>query len=70
MIQYSIPADQHVALNIYNLLGQKVMTLVDGMQKAGQHEVNFNASNLASGVYFYKLEAGTQSSIKKMILMK
>ncbi|HSD64567.1 MAG TPA: T9SS type A sorting domain-containing protein, partial [Ignavibacteriaceae bacterium] len=70
LIQYSIPADQHVALNVYNLLGQKVMTLVDGMQKSGQHEVNFNASNLASGVYFYKLEAGTQSSIRKMILMK
>ncbi len=70
LIQYSIPSDLHVALNIYNLLGQKVTTLVDGMQKAGQHEVNFNASNLASGVYFYKLEAGQQSSIKKMILMK
>jgi Secretion system C-terminal sorting domain len=70
MIHYSIPADQQVALNIYNLLGQKVMTLVNEVQKAGQHEVNFNASNLASGVYFYKLEAGQQSSIKKMILMK
>jgi hypothetical protein len=70
MIQYSIPADQQVRLNIYNLLGEKVMTLIDGFRKAGQHEVNFNASNLASGVYFYKLEAGTQSSIKKMILMK
>ena len=70
LIQYSIPADQRVKLNVYNLLGQKVMTLVDGIQKSGQHEVNFNASGLASGIYFYKLEAGTQSSIKKMILMK
>jgi len=70
MIKYSIPADQQVKLNVYNLLGQKVMTLVDGMQKAGQHEISFNASNLASGVYFYKFEAGAQSSIKKMILMK
>ena len=77
MIKYSIPADQNVRLNVYNLLGQRVMTLVDGLQKAGDHQVNFNASNLpagrqglASGIYFYKLEAGTQSSIKKMILMK
>ena len=70
LIQYSIPAEQHVKLNVYNLLGEKVMTLVDGMQKSGQHEVSFNASNLASGVYVYKLEAGTQSSIKKMVLMK
>ena len=55
---------------MYNLLGETVMTLVNGMQKAGQHEVRFNASNLASGIYFYKLEAGSNSSIKKMLLMK
>lgn len=70
LIKYSIPQDQQVKLNVYNLLGENVMTLVNLFQKAGQHEVNFNASNLASGVYFYKLEAGTQVSIKKMILMK
>ncbi|HSD64568.1 MAG TPA: YCF48-related protein [Ignavibacteriaceae bacterium] len=74
MIRYSIPADQIVKLNVYNLLGQKIITLVDGFQKSGQHEVNFNASSgscrIASGVYYYKLEAGTRSSIKKMILMK
>ncbi|HEY6906778.1 MAG TPA: T9SS type A sorting domain-containing protein, partial [Ignavibacteriaceae bacterium] len=70
VIKYSIPADQQVKLNVYNLLGENVMTLVNRVEKAGQHEVNFNASNLASGVYFYKLEAGTNTSIKKMILMK
>ncbi|HSD62776.1 MAG TPA: T9SS type A sorting domain-containing protein [Ignavibacteriaceae bacterium] len=70
LIKYSIPADQQVKLNVYNLLGQKVMTLVNDFRKAGQYEINFNASRLASGVYFYKLEAGNQSSIKKMILMK
>lgn len=74
MIRYSIPADQIVKLNVYNLLGQKIITLVDGFQKSGQHEVNFNASSgscrIASGVYYYKLEAKTRSSIKKMILMK
>jgi hypothetical protein len=74
IIQYSIPEDQHVVLNLYNVLGQKVITLVDGLQKAGKHEVNFNAISgsrvLASGVYFYKLHAGNQSQIKKMILQK
>ncbi len=69
-IKYSIPQDRHVRLNVYNLLGQNVATLVNSIQKAGQHEVNFDASNLASGVYFYKLEAGTNTSIKKMLLMK
>lgn len=69
-IKYSIPADQRVKLNVYNLLGENVMTLVNGTQKAGQHEVRFDASNLASGIYFYKLEAGSHSSIKKMMLMK
>ncbi len=70
LIKYSIPQDQQVKLNVYNLLGQNVVSLVNGMQKAGEHEVTFDASNLASGVYFYKLEAGTRSSIKKMLLMK
>jgi Secretion system C-terminal sorting domain len=70
MIQYSIPADQHVKLNVYNLLGTKVITLVVTKQKSGRYEVSFNASGIASGVYFYKLEAGKQTSIKKMILMK
>ena len=70
IIKYSIPQDQQVKLNVYNLLGENVMTLINRFQKAGPHEVNFNASNLASGVYFYKLEAGIQISIKKMILMK
>ncbi len=69
-IKYSIPSDQHVRLNVYNLLGQKVTTLVDGMQKAGQQDVNFNASNFASGVYIYKLEAGEMVSAKKMILIR
>jgi hypothetical protein len=74
MIQYSIPADEHVKLYIYNLLGQKVVTLIDEFQKAGQHKIKFNALSgnraLASGVYFYNLEAGSQIQIKKMILMK
>ncbi len=69
-IKYSIPSDQEVRLNIYNLLGEKVTALVDGLQKAGQHEVRFNASKYTSGVYMYKLEAGSQSTIRKMILMK
>jgi len=70
IIKYSIPQEQMVKLNVYNLLGENVVTLVNRVQKAGQHEASFNAANLASGIYFYKLEAGTNTSIKKMILMK
>ena len=69
-IKYSIPADQQVILKVYNMLGQNVQTLVNGIQKAGQHQIKFDASIFASGVYFYKLEAGSQTQIKKMILMK
>ena len=69
-IKYSIPQDAFVTLTVYNSLGQKVATLVNGTVKAGQHNVNFNASNIASGVYFYRLEANNKVSVKKMMLLK
>ena len=55
---------------IYNILGQQVRTLVDTRMNAGQQSVTFDASRLASGVYFYRLEAGDFSSVKKMLLLK
>ena len=70
MIKYSIPQDGFVNLFIYNLLGEKVATLVNSIQKAGRYEVNFDASRFASGVYFYSIEAGSYKSVKKMLLMK
>ena len=69
-IKYSIPQDALVNLAVYNILGEKVLTLVNQSMSAGNYEVKFNASHFASGIYFYRLDAGAYSSIKKMILTK
>ena len=71
VITYSIPKTSTVTLKVYNLVGQEVATLVNNqVNAAGSHMVSFNASNLASGVYFYKLNAGDFTLTKKMVLMK
>ncbi len=71
IIEYSVPKVSHVSLDVYNILGQKVATLVDGVQNPGTYAVNFNAARLASGVYFYRLSAGGDAYLtKKMILLK
>jgi len=70
VIKYSIPDNGFVSLVVYNLLGEKVASLVNGVQDAGRYEINFDASNLASGIYVYSLKAGSFSSVKKMLLMK
>jgi hypothetical protein len=69
-IQYSLMKPGLVTLRIYDVLGRLVKTLVNGYQVQGSHIVNFNASQLASGVYFYKLESGSFQSVKKMMLLK
>jgi hypothetical protein len=70
LIKYSIPQDGPVTLIVFNLLGQKVMTLVNQNMKAGKYELKFDATHFASGIYFYRLDAGASSSVKKMILLK
>ena len=70
VINYQLPKDGLVTLKIYNELGQEVKTLVNQYQSTGNYSVDFNASDLASGVYFYKLQAGDFISVKKMILLK
>jgi hypothetical protein len=70
IIKYSIPQDDIVSLDVFNLLGEKVASLVNGFQKAGRYEIKFNASYLASGIYVYKLNSGSFNSVKKMLLMK
>jgi len=60
----------HVSLEIYNLLGQRVATLVDGYQKAGQRRVSWNASDFASGIYFCRLGAGEFTQTRRMILLR
>jgi len=69
-IKYALPQASHVSLSVFNTLGQRVALLVDGKQEAGYHEVNFNASGLTSGVYFYRIQAGEFTETKKLILMK
>ncbi len=69
-INYSVPQSGGVTLKVYNLLGQEVATLFSGLQQAGNHVAVFDASRLASGVYFYRLEAGNNSMTKKLLLMK
>ena len=69
-IQFRIPENSFVSLKIYNVLGKEVVTLMNEEKNAGSYEVNFNASSLSSGVYFYKLEAGNFTQTRKMVLMK
>jgi len=69
-IEYSIPKSGNVTLKIFNVLGKELATLVNGQNEAGKHIVNFDASDLNSGVYFYKIEAGSFVDTKKMILLK
>jgi DNA-binding beta-propeller fold protein YncE len=75
MIKYSIPEHGRVVLEVFNLLGQSVATLVDEVQPAGSHEVTWDAtandgSGVASGMYFYRLTTGAHSESKKMVLLK
>jgi hypothetical protein len=69
-INYSIPANGLVSLKVYNVLGQEVVTLVNEVQAAGNYTASFNAASLSSGVYFYKIESGSFTSVKKMMLLK
>lgn len=69
-INYSIPVNGRVTLRIFNVLGQEVTTLLNSDQAAGKYQVTFDASRYSSGVYFYRIEAGTFSAVKKMMLLK
>jgi photosystem II stability/assembly factor-like uncharacterized protein len=69
-INYSIGKDGYTKITVYNILGSSVDVLVDEIKSAGSHSVQFNASAIPSGIYFYKLESGGYSEIKKLVLMK
>ncbi|HUI10116.1 MAG TPA: T9SS type A sorting domain-containing protein [Bacteroidota bacterium] len=69
-IEFTMPKASQVDLKVYNVLGQLVATLVHDQLPAGQHAYTFNATNLASGTYFFRLTAGDFSSVKKMLLLK
>jgi hypothetical protein len=70
IIEYSVPVRSQVSVKVFNLLGQVVMTLVDGVQQPGNYVATFNGTGLTSGVYFYKLESGNVSISKKLVLIK
>lgn len=70
VISYTLPADGLVSLKVFNTLGQQVSELINNVQNAGGHTVEFNAQNLSSGIYYYKLESNGFVDTKKMILVK
>jgi len=69
-IQYVVGSKQNVTLNVYDILGNEIATLVDEEKPAGTYNIQFNASQLSSGVYFYLLQTGNYKEVKKMTLMK
>lgn len=70
VIGYALPVTGEVNISIYNAIGEKITTLVDGMKEAGNHQVSFNADNLPSGLYFCRMTAGKFTTTRKMMLMR
>ncbi|MBZ0182570.1 MAG: family 10 glycosylhydrolase [Melioribacteraceae bacterium] len=69
-IEYSVPSSEYVSLKVYDVLGNEVASLVNENKTAGSYRIDFNASTLSSGVYFYKITAGNYTETKKMMLIK
>jgi len=69
-INFALPKSGFVTLKIYDILGREIKTLVNEIKQAGNYTVDFNASEFSSGVYFYRIESGTFSEIKRMVLIK
>ncbi len=76
VIRYALPSESKISIIVYNILGQEIKTLLNTTESAGYHEVNFNAGNLASGIYFYRITAVSTDGkkefvdVKKLVLMK
>ncbi len=69
-INFALPKAERVNITVYNQLGQKVIQLANQYYTAGNHSINFNGTNLASGVYYYRIEAGSFIQTRKMVLLK
>jgi hypothetical protein len=69
-IAFNLPAREHVTLKVYDVKGREIATLVNGTRAAGRHEVSFEAFNIASGIYFYRLRAGDYLATRKMIVVR
>ncbi|MBL8016257.1 MAG: T9SS type A sorting domain-containing protein [Ignavibacteria bacterium] len=70
VIKFSVPEASQVTMKVYDVLGKELFVLVNSKMQSGSYEVSFNASQLPSGVYFYKMEAGSFSETRKMMLIK
>ena len=75
IIKYSIPATARVTLGIYNMLGEKIKTLLDDTVAAGEHSINWNGTNdsgkrVSSGIYLIRLSSGENNQMRKMVLLK
>jgi hypothetical protein len=70
VISWQLAVGSHVELSIYNILGQKIQTLLNKPMPAGFHEVEFDGQNLSSGIYLYKITAGAWRDVRKMILLR
>jgi hypothetical protein len=69
-ISYSISEPATISLKVYDILGKEVITLLNGYQTSGNYKIEFDASSLSSGLYFYKIKAGEFSAIKRLVLIK
>ncbi len=69
-IKFDLPSNTQVTLKLYDALGREVMTLINGFKPAGSHSVTIDGSNLASGVYFYRIYAGPFAQVRKLLLLK
>jgi hypothetical protein len=70
VISYQLPISGYVSLKVYDMLGREVMTLVNEVKSAGHYSINFNASAFSSGIYFYRITAGTFTQTKQMMFIK
>ena len=70
VIKYDLPQSSHVTIAIYNILGRRVETLVQGEQLAGYHQITWDASGHSTGIYFYRIQAGEYAETRKMVLLK
>ncbi len=69
-IRFALPTEEHVQVNVYDLKGRRVTTIVDGKYPAGVHDVQWNATGYASGAYFYRIQAGSNVETRRMMLIK
>jgi hypothetical protein len=69
-IKYSLPTDDFVKITIFNSMGKKIKILINQKQNAGYHTISWDAENLPSGIYMYRMESSTFSKVKKCLLVK